>query len=276
MLENPTMPELKFPAQMSFDAHVEQFLAFTAAYTAEKNAAPLRLKVEHSFKVVEHVQKLVCDQGEHMPAPVARAALLAALYHDCGRFPQFQKYATFSDAQSTNHARLGLAVLKKQAFLKHEPPFVRQLVQTAVLLHNRYALPARLAQWPRLVTQMVRDADKLDIFRVMVLHLQQALPENDAVFLHVKDEPLKWTPLIVEDVLNGRIARYADLRYVNDFRLLLCTWVHEMRFASTRKALRESGLMDAVLRGLPAQGPGEGLEKVVAFIRENLVHAPAL
>ena len=59
------------------------------------------------------------------------------------------------------------------------------------------------------------------------------------------------SPNIAEDVLAGRIARYTDLRYVNDFRLLLGTWMHELRFAVTRRTLAESGLMETVISQLP-------------------------
>ena len=41
------------------------------------------------------------------------------------------------------------------------------------------------------------------------------------------------------------------MRFVNEFRLLLGTWMLELRFAATRRTLAESGLMEEVLAGLP-------------------------
>ena len=67
----------------------------------------------------------------------------------------------------------------------------------------------------------------------------------------------------------GRVARYVDLRFVNDFRLLLGTWMLELRFASTRKALAESGLMDKVLAGLPdVSGLRPAKEKLHALLED--------
>lgn len=240
---------------MNQNEHREQFLAFVRPFVERPEDGPARLKVEHSFRVWEHVRLLV-EAGSDDPsvrdhADSARASLLAALYHDCGRFPQFRQYGTFVDARSVDHARLGVSVLREQDFLRHESDRVKKLVLTAVLLHNRHRLPPGLDAGSRLIVDRVRDADKLDILRIMVQHLEGALPERDAVFLSVRDDPERWTPQVLNDVMAGRVARYTDLRYINDFRLLLGSWLHDLKFSTTREAVRRSGLMNAVLEGLP-------------------------
>lgn len=256
---------------IDLSGHRERFLAFVDPYTHGTEDGPVRLKVEHSFRVLEHVQVLVETEGLDVradgDATVGRAAMLAGLYHDCGRFPQFRQYRTFQDAQSVDHARLGVEVIREQGFLAHETERVQELVFAVVALHNRYVLPDDLDVDVRLATDMVRDADKLDILRVMVEHLDGALPEKDAVLLSVRDEPERWTPRILDDVLAGRVARYGDLRYVNDFRLLLGTWLHALCFSATRVALARSGLMDAVLDGLP-QVPE--MARAVTYLRDLL------
>ena len=236
----------------------KRFLDYVEGFRDVPDAAPLRLKVEHTFRVVEHAGVIVDSLPEDPresdwsgDAGACRAAVLAALYHDCGRFPQYRRYRTFRDARSVNHAVLSFQTMRDGGFLKEESGRVRGLAQCAVLLHNRYALSPMLAPDARFVTDIVRDSDKLDIFRVMVSYLGNALPERDAVLLHVADDPGRWSDKVVEDVLAGRVARYVDLRFVNDFRLLLGTWMLELRFAATRRALAASGLMEEVLAGLP-------------------------
>lgn len=232
-------------------AHRERFLAYVGRFRDVPDAAPLRLKVDHTFKVLEHAGVIVDSLRGRADEKACRAALLGALYHDCGRFPQFQRYRTFMDAKSVNHAILSFRTMRDEGFLHEEEREVRGLAQCAVLLHNRHILPALLSPRARFVTDIVRDSDKLDIFRIMVGYLHSALPERDAVLLHVQDNPEGWSQVVVDDVLAGRVARYSDLRFVNDFRLLLGTWMLELRFAATRRALAESGLMEAVLAGLP-------------------------
>lgn len=251
--------------------HREQFLAFVEPYTAGLENGPLRLKVEHSFRVLEHVELLVAMEEPSsllvMDRELARAAVLAALYHDCGRFPQFRDYHTFADAHSVNHAQLGVDVIREQGFLHHEAERVQELVETAVGLHNQYALPPALPSEARLITDMVREADKLDILRIIAAHLDNALPEKDSVLLHVRDEPRVWTPSVMTDVLAGRVIHYSDLRYINDFRLLLGTWLHELNFPATRSALARSGVMDTILDGLPHTPE---MERAVTYLRALL------
>lgn len=258
---------------MSIDiaGHREQFLAFVEPYTEGVENAPLRLKVEHSFRVLEHVDLLVAVETPPSPLvrdkELARAAVLAALYHDCGRFPQFRDYHTFADAHSIDHAQLGVDVIHEQGFLRHETDRIQELAETAVGLHNQYALPPALTPEARLITDMVREADKLDILRIIAGHLDNALPEKDSVLLHVRDEPQAWTPSVVDDVLAGRVIHYSDLHYINDFRLLLGTWLHELNFPATRSALLRSGVMDTILDGLPHTPE---MEKAILYLRALL------
>ena len=86
---------------------------------------------------------------------------------------------------------------------------------TAIALHNRYALPA-LPEPYLTITHAVRDADKLDIMRIMAQHLSRPIPTRDVV-LRVQDAPKLWSQSIVDTVLSGGIPSYHDLRYVNDF-----------------------------------------------------------
>lgn len=236
---------------VELSAHRERFLSYVERFRLVPNAVPLRIKVEHTFNVLKHAVIIADSLKGRVDGELCRAALLGALYHDCGRFPQFQRYRTFLDAKSVNHAVLSLKTMRDEGFLHEESHRVRNFAYCAVLLHNRHTMPLLLSPEARLVTDVVRDSDKLDIFRIMAEYLHSAMPERDAVFLHVQDDPDSWSQIVLDDVLAGRVVRYSDLRFINDFRLLLGTWMLELRFAVTRRALANSGLMETVLEGLP-------------------------
>ena len=136
-------------------------------YLREHPGDMLRLKREHTYKVLAHARAIVAQEG--LASQEGRAALLAALYHDTGRFPQYVRWRTFSDAESENHGYLGVHVVKKEHFLTGEPQNIHKWVLTAIALHNRYALPA-LPEPYLTITHAVRDADKLDIMRIMAQH----------------------------------------------------------------------------------------------------------
>lgn len=251
-------------------SHEQWFSAYTERYRAveRQDVKPIDLKIEHTGKVLEHARRIV---EEERPEPViARACVLAALYHDVARFPQYARWHTFKDSVSVDHGLFGVTTLKAEERLAEEPPAVRRLVLAAVGMHNRFKVPASLPEDARRVTDVVRDADKLDIFRVMAGHLTGPGPRNDAVILHVKDDPHLWTPAVVEDVLAGRVAAYADLRSVNDFRLLLGTWMYDLRYAATRRQLKSSGLVPELLAELPDDAPVRAARTHLLAVLERL------
>ena len=246
------MPHAPSSALPDIAAHEAWFAAYAAGYcaaaAARDDAGPLLLKREHTARVLAHTRTIVTEEG--FAPPVARACVLAALYHDVARFEQYARWHTFKDNLSANHGLLGVNILKQEARLKDEAPAVRAWVLAAVGMHNRFALPAAQAE-ARLVTTVVRDADKLDIFRIMAGHLCADAPYDGTVLLHVANDDSLWTPCVVDACLAGRVASYADLRSVNDFRLLLGTWVDDVRFAATKRALYQSGIVPRLLAPLP-------------------------
>lgn len=244
--------------------HEARFERFVGTYLARLPHPMLRLKREHSLHVLGHARAIVRAEG--IQGEEGRAALLAALYHDTGRFPQFVRWKTFSDANSTNHGYLGVHFVKKEGFLLDEPIALRRLALTGIAMHNRYLLPKGFTGTAALVTHVTRDADKLDIMRIMAKFLNEPVPPDDIV-LHVLDDPERWSPDIVRMVLEGRVPGYTDLRYVNDFRMLLATWLQDLHFAGARKELALSGRVEQVLAGLPS---AQELEPVRDFFAEQV------
>lgn len=242
-------------------------------YRAEQgDPAPIALKIAHSAQVLQHARRIIgaADTGTGgMPpcirtgiidstldtALLKRAILLAALYHDVGRFPQYARWHTFKDSLSTNHGLLGVRTLKAHAALAAEPPVLRGLVLAAVGLHNKFAVAPTLPPAVQYVTHAVRDADKCDIIRIMVEEFSKSGPKNKAVVLHVKDDPALWTLKVVEDICAGRVAAYADLRSVSDFKLLLASWLYDLQFAVSRQYLSNTGHIEALLAQLPVDAP---------------------
>lgn len=228
--------------------HKRRFDDFVDHYQQGPHRPMIDLKRRHSSCVLANGERLVLAEG--LNGEIGRAALLGALYHDVGRFPQVVRWGTFNDAASTNHGALGVRVLKRENMLEGETACVRGIVLSSVALHNRYILPPRLPKAVLTVTCLVRDADKLDIMRIMAEHVNTVNP-GDEVVLRVRNEPDKWSPHIAEMVLKGMVPSYKDLVYINDFRMLLGTWLEDLYFPAARAQMAVSGHLEAVLSGLP-------------------------
>ena len=235
--------------------HEDWFHAYARAERAKEteNPAPLDLKELHTVNVLAHARAIVAAEN-FLPAE-ARASLLAALYHDIARFEQYRRFRTFRDAASRNHGIWGVRILRREQRLAGETPAIRRMTLAAVGLHNRHALPARLPEQVWKVACAVRDADKLDILRVMDENLRHPDAATRAAVLSLPDTPGLFSPRVLEDALADRVASYGDLRSVNDFRALLGTWFGDLHFAASRCRFLAEGHARRLVEALPEDGP---------------------
>ena len=186
----------------------------------------------------------------------ARRLLLAevvALCHDLGRFPQYRDYGTFKDSDSINHAQLSAEILKESGLLDFLPPDERQSVVTAVRLHNVYRLPAGLPAEAADLLRVVRDADKVDIWRVFIEYF--AAPEGErasAAALGFPDLPL-CSPQVLATLGAGEMVRLSVLETLNDFKLLQLSWVYDINFQSTLRLIKERGVLEQLAATLPKE-----------------------
>ncbi|WP_319467209.1 HD domain-containing protein [uncultured Pseudodesulfovibrio sp.] len=260
---------------MSLRPHVKAFTRFAESHLTgnEADDALIRLKIDHSFRVQDNAALIAAK--ENLPAHNARLCELAALYHDIGRFPQYSKFRTFKDSESANHARLGVLALRQILLPDDVPQDDWRTIRLAVAQHNvmhiRDSLPMKLAT----PTQVVRDADKLDIFNVILSHFESEGPLNSVIAGGVADEPDKYSMSMYSRVYSGKLGIYNDMLYANDFKLLLISWVFDLHWASSIQLLSERKYLDRAFDALPDDDNIEKLkEKVFNFMRYNPCLAP--
>ena len=249
--------------------HCERFAAYYQAYANSFNPQSeqwehLHLKWEHSLNVLNNAEKILSVLA--LPQQLAHAARLAALYHDVARFEQYTIYHTFRDQESKNHGLWGSKILKQENFLADESTCTVRLVRAAVCLHNRFALPTGLFEEYRLVTNIVRDADKIDILRVLAAYMEPG-KQAGAVTANLPDQPECWSPAVYNAVLAGHNASYTDMRYLNDFRLLVGSWIYALNFQESLKIVAQQGYWHKILSGLPA---GKAMDKAKLSLNKAL------
>ena len=234
--------------------HIAWFKAYFFAKRQEEliDPEPMDLKSKHTYRVLSNAKRIVL--GEQFQGAIGRAALIAALYHDLGRFEQYLRYRTFKDRDSVDHGDLSHEILLKTQCLKNEESWIIETALTAVKLHNKFTLPANLPKDVKIVCQVVRDADKLDILRVIDQHLSTK-PYNPTVVLSLPDRQDIDNQVVIQAALNDKLVSYADLKCVNDFRLLLGMWLNDMNFPSSSKTFISQKHAQNIVGNLPISGP---------------------
>ena len=228
-----------------FDSYVEPFLD-----TDREGARNIQLKIVHTRKVCE-VMELLCD-GEGLSPEETRIASAIALLHDVGRFYQYLRWRTFRDSDSDNHARLAIDVIRAERLLVGLVQHERLLIEEAVRFHNLLELPRQIQSPSRLFINLIRDADKLDIWRVFVE--LQTLPPGErasAATLGFADLPDEVSGDCLKTLAGGSIVHLDDVRSLNDFRLLQISWVYDLNCATARRILLERGHIPVLAASLP-------------------------
>lgn len=208
----------------------------------------IKLKEEHTLCVAAETRRLC--RAENIPGRLVKLALYTALLHDLSRFSQFRASGSFNDAASFDHGDRSAELAAADGWVSDLEHGAAEAVLTAVCWHNKPALPDGLSPDALMLARIVRDADKLDIFRVLLEHLDH--PENSAVTFSL--EPSAGiTPRIARNIAAGRPVMHRDMRTAADFVAAKLLWPLDMNFGWTRGECLRRGCLDRLMEHLPPE-----------------------
>ena len=151
----------------------------------------IKLKIDHTYRVAGLCQRIAESLG--LSEPDVDIAWLLGMLHDIGRFEQIRRFGTFNDVQSVDHAEFGADLLFKEGLIRkfaegyyEECELARSgneeaeqiiknnehhnkdtgLLEMAIRQHNKYRVKEDLTERQRMFCDKLRDADKVDIFKV--------------------------------------------------------------------------------------------------------------
>lgn len=140
----------------------------------------IRLKYTHTFRVAE--QCLEISKSIGLDEEGRKLAYLIGILHDIGRFEQEKVYHTYNDFKSIDHADLACEILFNDGVIRN---FIKDdkyddIICEAVMYHNKY----NVCSWEEdevklLYSEIIRDADKIDIINNVVNRGEIKLPEDD-------------------------------------------------------------------------------------------------
>lgn len=142
----------------------ESFRKYLTSYDAADDK--IRLKIVHTFCVKRASEAIA--KRLNLSEEDRQLAVLIGLLHDIGRFEQLRIYHSFIDAETVDHAALGVKILfednKIRDFIIDDS--YDKIIREAIANHNRYAIEDGLSGRSLLHAKIIRDADKLDNYRV--------------------------------------------------------------------------------------------------------------
>lgn len=151
----------------------------------------IKLKIDHTYRVAGLCQRIAESLG--LSEPDVDIAWLLGMLHDIGRFEQIRRFGTFNDAQSVDHAEFGADLLFKEGLIRkfaegyyeecelaepenqEDEQIIKNnehhnkdtgLLEMEIRQHNKYRVKEDLTERQRMFCDILRDADKVDIFKV--------------------------------------------------------------------------------------------------------------
>jgi hypothetical protein len=218
---------------------VEQYIRSFRSSSEEYNKH-IEIKKIHTFRVVKEIVEIGVQLG--LDAHQIVFARILALLHDIGRFEQYHKYGTFSDAESENHSEIALRVIKNEAMLPALPQVWQVALSKCILNHNVPTVPNGEGKLVDFFSRLLRDADKLDIWRVAL--------END---IWHKFEKFKKNPHydIPREIMNCfRKRRIVPVEYaatLHDSYLLRLSWIFDINFKSALQKVKSRNIVERFL-----------------------------
>jgi len=254
-----------------FQKLLKWFKIYVSGYFTENSGDnyAYRLKAHHTYRVCGNIA-LLSGKLDLSPEDVLLAKTMA-LFHDLGRFRQYREYGTFNDRISQNHAALSVAELADNDVLSICRQSEAGLITRAIAHHNAAALTENRDERTLFFMRLLRDADKLDIWKVFCdyyrrRHEQPDISPNQTIELGLPDLPA-CSPAVVAALGEGRYARIEDLKTLNDFKLLQISWVYDLNFQPSFQVLRKRGYLEQIAAEVPQTTEiGRGVGKSLAYV----------
>ncbi len=213
--------------------------------------AALELKYLHSLRVAENAY--VIARGLGLTEKEVCLAEGCGLVHDIGRFPQYERYGSFYDADTVDHGREGRRVLEIEGIQSYFEASDRDRFACAVEYHNKKTsdIPTHLHTEAGLLLRVIRDADKLDIMDLVMQSVASDGFRDLPDMLPNINTCRELTRGVMEEIVRNKTASVDSLRTVTDFVAMLATWFYDLNYPATRSLADDRHILKRIEKELP-------------------------
>lgn len=186
-------------------------------------------KFHHTYRVVEYAKQIALSLS--LTKEDVDIVVLASLLHDIARFKQYSEFKTFTDKLSFDHGDEAVKILKKDNFINK---FITNeedidIVFKAIKNHNKFKVE-EMNERALLITNIIRDADKLDI----MIELANS----------IDDDKLELDDNLVDAVMTGNLSiRPIEETSVTEI-LLYISFVYDINFKYSINLLKDKKIIE--------------------------------
>lgn len=203
------------------------------------------LKVSHTYHVLENARNLADRLG--LSEEDKYLAELIALLHDIGRFEEITFLKQF-DSVKFDHASYGVKMLFEDNLIRE---FIKdnsydEIIKVAINNHSRLKIEEGLDERSLLHAKIIRDADKLDNFRV------KREERIEAIFPgKVKDksdmENSSLSTTVYESVMSKNCVNIQDRKTALDYWVCVLAFVFDLNFKPSYEMVKENDYINSLI-----------------------------
>lgn len=228
------------------------FLRYAESYDAGNIL--ISHKIEHTFRVAMLSERYAKALG--MCNEDTALAWFLGLLHDIGRFEQARRFGTFVDSQSVDHAELSGDILFRDGLLDRFPEEGlpegwKATAELSIRQHNKLRLLDGLDARALTFAELLRDADKTDIFRVIASIPFEARVGSSKASFH---DTMEASPEVMACVMEHRCVPARLRRSHFEGRVSHCCMAFELVFEVSRRTVKEEGWLRILLAETDAEG----------------------
>lgn len=226
----------------------EAFKEYVKAYNPDDGK--IALKIGHTYRTTDVAKNIAISLN--LADEDIDLAELIGLLHDIGRFEQLRRYNTYSDRDSINHAEFGVQLLFEERLIRKfiEDEKYDEIIYKAIINHNRKEIDSELTNRELLHAKIIRDADKTDIFNVLV----QDKIENIYCVEDMSNEVI--TPEVMDMFLSEEhIVDYAKMKCAIDNMVAHFAYVFDFNFDYGLKVIKDRGSLEKLYNKVDFKNP---------------------
>lgn len=210
----------------------------------------IQLKIVHTYGVVRQAEE-VCRRKKLSPKDTDLAKIIALL-HDIGRFEQLKRFNSFEPA-TMDHAAYGVHILFDEGLIRRfiQEDLWDEIIRTAIARHSDFILDGISDPHTLLHARLIRDADKLDNFRVK-------LEDNFITFMGMSEEEVgtqKISPIIYETVFRNSTILSSDRITKMDYWVSYLVHIFDLNFRESMDIVAENNYIDRLIQRIPYTDP---------------------
>lgn len=221
----------------------ESFKNYLKDYDVEDGN--IKLKIRHTYEVVQKSEYIA--KGLNLDGEDIELAKLIGLLHDIGRFEQVKQTSDFIDNDEFDHADYGVNVLFEDGMIREfiDDNKYDDIIKKAIYNHNKYKIEDGLNEKKLLHSKMIRDADKLDNFRVKEKeHFKNIFP---SVYNPKTLEYEEISDNVYEAIMRKECVKSSDRRTQIDYWICFIGFIFDLNFEISLNYIKEKKYIDILI-----------------------------